>query len=368
MVDELRFAGASFFLILFLTRLAQLLISFFATSAIFLKKEISEDFLSLYILFLIAVGAGFSLFESNELVGRLSINAFFYLLLAASFTGSIKDWLQIYLPVASFLLFAPIGLKASHLFHLQNLSFVIASFICSNGIVFVRQFVRHNPSSKKNDSVMPDMNFKISKNEISEEFFLRTEEENQEVRDFFSVEMFGCKDLMALISETVLDKKNRFKNFPRTEIMIVGPRSTPIGWGIQTDPLELKSMLSQLIEESAGSLGMQTGFVRISVQFTLKQMHLIVEDNGRGLEKDALMKLEQKGLLAAEEITHASQTSIEMRSLLKFWGADFEFATRLGVGRRVCMSFPLKIFEREEVTAIFDNYNSFASNEATVSH
>lgn len=366
MIDELRYANLSIFVVLFLTRLIQLLVAFFAVSAIFLKREISADILSLYILFLIAAGAGFSLVEPGELVIRLSINAFFYLLLAASYKGSLKDWLQIYLPVATFLLFAPVGLKASHLFHFENLSFVIASFVCSNGIVFVRQYInRFSPAEKSDGELIPNSNIS---NDISEEFFLRSNEENQAVRDFFSAEMFGCQDMMSLFSEIVSEKQSRFKIAPRTEIMLVSPRSIPNGWGIQAEPDDLKQMLSQLIEESACSLGMQTGFVRINIQFTLKQMHLIVEDNGRGLGKDTLLKLKQKNIIQVEASSETARTPLEMRSLLKVWGADFEFATRLGVGRRVCMSFPLRLFAEQIVVQGFENFQTYNPNEATMSH
>ncbi len=383
MIDELRFSNASFFLVLFSFRLVELLVAFYVVSAIHFKKVISEELLSLYLLFLIAVCSGFSLFVPSELISRLIINIFFYLLLSASFRGALKDWLQIYMPVASFLLFIPIGLKASYLFHLENLSFLVASFICSNAIVFVRQYLNFNPvssdtppsglqpnsfNSRARENLEADRSSNSEPNvqgvHPTEKLVFSQPEEKSVVQDLFSVEVVECKELLDLINEVVAKKKSRFGQFPRTEITIQTPRSVPAGWGLFADFEELKSMLSQLIEESAKSLGMQTGFVRLSVQFSLRQLHLIIEDNGRGLGKDAILKLKQKGLVELDEQIQSNLSPLEMRDRLKVWGAEFEFATRLGVGRRVCMRFPLRVLAHEAVLAPFDKFQpSFTQNE-----
>ena len=368
MIDELQMVGQNLFIVFFLTRITQVLVAFFAATALFFKKEILAEVLSLYILFLIAVGACFSIFEPSEMVLRLSINAFFYLLLAASYKGTLKDWAQIYLPVASFLLFVPMGLKASHLFHFQNLYFVIASFLCSNGIVFIRKYVNLGESDAPQDKLPQESeNFEEKLSGI----VFKDKEEISAVQNVFTAELFRCTDMLGILNALVLQKKTQFKDLSRTQILLVAPPTGPEGFGIQTEAGELKQVLAQLIDESVGSLGMQTGFVRLNVQFTLRQMLLIIEDNGRGLGKDALLRLKAKGLQNAQE-THPAQAAVlaplEMRSLLKFWGADFEIATRLGVGRRVCMSFPLASLAAEEMIRPFEGFKKYASGEANLSH
>ncbi len=378
LIDELQLVGQHLFLVFFLIRLTQTFLAFFAATAVFFRKEISGDFLSLYIVFLIAVGACTSLFDPSEIILRLSINTFFYLLLAASFSGSIKDWLQIYLPVASLLLLAPVGLKATYLLHFDNLYFVFASLACSNGIVFIRSYLAYKTLDGESD-FMP-----VDALGTADSSALEAHLDNQSSvpisranMEFFnegpapSTDIISYSALINLLNEIVGQKQLQYRNLVKTKISAFAPRTGPQGFGIRTEMRNLKPVLIQLIDEAVTSLGMQTGFVRINVQLTLRQMLLMVEDNGRGVSKEALQRLKLKSLQKPQNLPTAEMIDLvpqEMRALFQFWGAEFEIATRLGVGRRVCMSFPLEALSLDEVVQSLEEFTPYSSNEATMIH
>ena len=376
MIDELQLVGQNLFLLFFLIRLSLLLVAFYSATALHFKKTLSGDFLSLYVLFLISVGAIISLFDSSEMILRLSINAFFYLLLAASFSGEIKDWLQIYLPAASFLLFAPVGLRASYLLHFENIYFVLASLLCSNGIVFVRKYLKiKSPSEIKmaigdasNESLF---NHESANLDHTSQLIIGEDEGSMEQHLKPDIEIYPYQKLLILIREVVGQKQRDFSDLKKTQISAFTPRIGPDGFGIRTEVKDLKPILNQLIDEAVESLGMQTGFVRLHIQFTLRQMFLIVEDNGRGISKDALLKLKARNLqesLLPIDGQEMKLMPLEMRALFKYWGAEFEMASRLGVGRRVCMSFPLVPLIHEEVIVPIESFESYTSNELPMIH
>ncbi len=375
-VDEMQLVGQNVYLVFFLIRLALSFVAVFAATAIYFKKPISGDFLSLYTLFLIAVGACFSLFQPSEMILRLSINAFFYLLLAASFKGTLRDWLQIYFPVASFLLFAPIGLKANFLMHFENLYFVVASLACSNGIVLIRRYVSvHSGANPEDEAVIQDQKEKnMSPFEAAGEVMSNNRMFLSEEQDLGHCEVLKCRDLITAISEMVQAKKLQFKTYNKTQISIQSPRSGPEGLGVVADEKDLRLIVGQLIDEAVESLGMQTGFVRLSVQLTQRQLLVIIEDNGRGLGKDIIARLKAKNRLelSSQNSSQAPEAVLlaprEMQSLLRFWGADFEVITRLGVGRRVCMNFPLTALAIEEMIRPLEGFSSYDSSQAGLSH
>jgi hypothetical protein len=349
LIDEMQFANQNWFLAIFLIRLAQTFTAFFAAVAIYFRREVSAEYLSLYLLFALAFGSCFALFEGGESLSRVNINALLYFLLALGFRGAKKDWFQIYLPVASFLLLAPVGLRFLNLANFSNLFFIIGSLILSSFAVFVKNYLIDDSFGHIIEDGEPEMAREFKDENFSEQSGLGFD--NYLASSFlaahktltqseFSAESFYCQDLVDLIHEVVDFEINKHKNLLKTQILFHVPRHIPNNVWVKAEATELKSLTNQLISEAAASLGMQTGVVRVSVQFTLKQMMIFIEDNGRGLTSAALLKLKMKQEAEFEIGEILSPT--EMRALLKFWGGDFEMATRMGVGRRVCMSFPMR--------------------------
>ncbi len=350
LVDEIQFANQSWFLILFLVRLGQTFAAFFASIAIYYRKEISADSCSLFLLFALAFGACFALFEGGENLTRVNINALSYFLLALAFKGSKKDWLQIYLPVATFLLLAPVGLRFLSIANFTNMFFVVGSLILANFAVFFKSYLINDSFGHIIDEGDSEMARELRIDKIDDQVeqvglgldnylassFLaahKTLTQNE-----FTAESFYCQDLVDLVRDAVDTEVKNYKSFPKTQILFHVPRQIPNNVWVKAEASELKALTNQLISEAVASLGMHTGVVRVSVQFTLKQMMIFIEDNGRGLTSAALMKLK----LSQNNSSDHFLSPTEMRAMLKFWGGDFEMATRLGVGRRVCMSFPMR--------------------------
>ncbi len=165
LIDEIQFSNQNWFIALFLVRLAQILVAFFAATSIYFKKEISSDYASLYFLFSLAFGSCFALFEGGENLSRVNINALFYFLLAFSYRGEKKDWIQIYLPVSTFLLLIPIGLRFLNLVSSSRLVYIVLSLVFGNLSLFFRSYFISESFGKIVDEGEPEMKTELKREE-----------------------------------------------------------------------------------------------------------------------------------------------------------------------------------------------------------
>lgn len=114
-------------------------------------------------------------------------------------------------------------------------------------------------------------------------------------------------------------------------------RDLPVA--VQINAEDFTMVVSSLIDQAVESLGGGEGVVRVGLHPGLRQTQVTVEDNGRGMTEELLMRLQARGLgkfpLAAGRLTFK-----QIRALISFWGGRVDRQARLGVGSRVTVEIP----------------------------
>lgn len=157
------------------------------------------------------------------------------------------------------------------------------------------------------------------------EMFFESESKPQEE---FSLQEVSSKNLIELLSQLMSEKRNYHKDSKDLTLSLQIPKIHENTCLVRCDLEKLKLILSQLIDESIRSLGLAKGRVRMQLDYSAYQANLVLEDNGRGVGEELPENSENLKLMDIYGITRA-------------WGAQLEVATRLGVGRRICIRFPL---------------------------
>jgi signal transduction histidine kinase len=110
----------------------------------------------------------------------------------------------------------------------------------------------------------------------------------------------------------------------------------------------LREVIRDLLQRAIASFGRQHqhGMVRMTVRPTRQSVEISIEDNGRGLNEELVVKLEAKGLMAPQQTLDIVDSSerpkslAEIRKLVEACDWKMHMQARLGVGARVVLELP----------------------------
>ncbi|MCM2280653.1 MAG: ATP-binding protein [Bdellovibrionaceae bacterium] len=114
-------------------------------------------------------------------------------------------------------------------------------------------------------------------------------------------------------------------------------RDLPVAVEINAE--DFTTVIESALDHAIESLGSGQGVVRIGIHPSLRQLQVTIEDNGRGISEELLMRVQARGLSCGMSAANGL-TFKQMRALIMFWGGRVERQARLGVGSRVTIEIP----------------------------
>jgi signal transduction histidine kinase len=146
--------------------------------------------------------------------------------------------------------------------------------------------------------------------------------------------------LSSVIDYLLSEKRVQFRE--KANIQIEGDLNQGYGLFSKCDPNEIKTVLSNLINNSIEAFVNETGKVTVSISDHRGQVTIMIQDNGKGIPKHILDKLGQQGVSHGKEGTqsgsglgvfHAKQT-------IEALNGHFTIQSKLGQGTTITISLP----------------------------
>lgn len=164
--------------------------------------------------------------------------------------------------------------------------------------------------------------------------------ENREARRAARAESSTLKvsEMATLLESLVLEKRAEYGGRPGLKISCsLGEISSDVE--VRADPLELKRVLSNLVNNSAEAVG-EHGVVEVSLDVSAEKATIAISDNGRGLTEDELDRVWNHG----ESLGKVDGNAIGLaraRKIIARWGAQMHMRSSLGQGTVVAIELPL---------------------------
>lgn len=114
-------------------------------------------------------------------------------------------------------------------------------------------------------------------------------------------------------------------------------RNLPVKARINTDDFVMA--IGALIDRAIESLGGE-GVVRIGVNPGVRLLQIAIEDNGRGIDEEFVLRLKQKGVIRMAVGAAERPSFQQVKELIQVWGGRVQCVARLGVGSRVSVELP----------------------------
>lgn len=152
----------------------------------------------------------------------------------------------------------------------------------------------------------------------------------------------SSRDLRTAVSvagaaESILaEKRMQYRDRPHVQLTVT--EALPEGHFALVQPIELKRMISNLIDNAVQAVG-QKGRVEVSVREERGTLRLSIQDDGCGIEKEVLPKLMTKG--ATFKKSGGSGLGLyHARTTAESWGGDVDIQSTPGSGTTVTVSLP----------------------------
>ena len=139
--------------------------------------------------------------------------------------------------------------------------------------------------------------------------------------------------LVLALEELLAEKKMEYSNLEN------------IDWSLEVDSMvnratlpmqktELKRALSNLINNSIEALDGEAGAIRLKAKYQGEKLEIVVEDEGKGIEKDILGRVGQKGFSFGKTMGQGLGVSFA-KELVEGIGGKFSLESQLNQGTRV---------------------------------
>lgn len=167
-------------------------------------------------------------------------------------------------------------------------------------------------------------------------------EKNSQAKMMMEPEKKSVELLSAVIDMIVSEKRIQYreKHFIEIEARLEGS----YGLFARIDAVELKRVISNLVNNSVEAMTSRHGKIIVSLQSRNNFCEISVSDNGKGIPKSVLDKLGHKGVSYGKELEHPQSGSglgiYHAKQTVESFGGSFEIDSEEGIGTLVKMKFP----------------------------
>ena len=109
---------------------------------------------------------------------------------------------------------------------------------------------------------------------------------------------------------------------------------------IKADSVAFKRMLSNIINNAVDALEGKAGVVKLSLDVVDNYVHIVVEDNGKGMPEDVRQKILNKEAVTSGKEHGSGIGFVQIRETLANNDGQLEISTTRGVGSKVTVTFP----------------------------
>ena len=159
-----------------------------------------------------------------------------------------------------------------------------------------------------------------------------------------SAEALGARETLlisCLLEEMISEKRTQYRDLLNVEIEFC-PHSQPYGLFADVEPVALKRIISNLINNSVEALPDERGAVRLSLRHDGDSVILEVIDDGIGIPAEVLPFLGEKGRTFGKNKGESGSGLglYHARTTVEGWGGRIEISSRLGAGTGVQLRLP----------------------------
>lgn len=152
-------------------------------------------------------------------------------------------------------------------------------------------------------------------------------------------QMFRLEDIARMMDAAMAKKRSGLPMNSRVQLSWSRSVERDLPVVIQINADDFSMVVGSLIDQAIESLGGGEGVVRVGLHPGLRQIQVTVEDNGRGMTEELLMRLQARGL-GQPPLASSRLSFKQIRALISFWGGRVDRQARLGVGSRVTVEIP----------------------------
>ena len=138
----------------------------------------------------------------------------------------------------------------------------------------------------------------------------------------------------------ISEKRIQFRE--KQNIEIESDISNGYGLFASMESLELKRIISNLLNNSIEALLSERGKVKVSLQHLGEFAVILVEDNGRGIPEHVLSQLGNEGVTFGKESTQSGHGLGLFHAInkIKEFGGEVKIESNVGVGTKIYLLIP----------------------------
>lgn len=163
--------------------------------------------------------------------------------------------------------------------------------------------------------------------------------------------------LSRFLSDVVKEKEIEFSGCPQTKVILNLKKELGADT-VLADSVDLKSIISNIINNAAESYPNKTGVIKISLKSDVKQVSIVISDHGQGISNQLLSQLGTRTVSSGKN-NGKGLGLLHAHKVISAWGGNIKIASEVGIGTTVEIN--LKQFCEVSVRPIDGNVHALES-------